>query len=101
MNINIDEIFLAELKTAKDAGTTENTLVTTAVQAALVEAEVEAPETLNNKQGVEKLQALVKEYGGNDGAKNTKIIPNAEEEADTYGVDMTLAHNQAAYEMLK
>lgn len=90
-----------QLQTAKDAGTTENTAVTTAVQAALVEAEVNNPETLTNVQGVEALQSLVAEYGARPATTPTQVAADGDAPSDTDGVDMTLAHNQAAYEMLK
>lgn len=49
------------------------TAVTTAVQNALTTAEVENAATLNNVEGINKLSALVAEYGSADAGKTTTI----------------------------
>lgn len=49
------------------------TAVTTAIQAALKEAEVEDCETMSNEDGIKALSGLIKLYGGKDGASLTTV----------------------------
>lgn len=76
---------IADAKTAANQSTeTINTLkadstkVTTAIQNALKEAEVEGAEKMTNEQGIEALSALVKEYGAEDGASHTQTTAKTE-----------------------
>lgn len=56
----------------------DSTTVTTAIQNALKEAEVEGAEKMSNEEGISALSALVKEYGSDDGATHTQTTANTE-----------------------
>jgi len=92
----------ATLATANTAKITELTntsaAVTTAVQNALKEAEVEGAEKMSNEEGIVALSALVKEYGSKDGGKTTQTIDSpdnagSEDNNMVAGYDISAAMN--------
>ena len=76
---------IADAKTAAEQSETtitelkaDGTKITTAIQNALKEAEVEGAEKMTNEEGIEALSGLVKEYGAEDGDKHTETTAKTE-----------------------
>lgn len=78
--------------------TATNTTVTTAIQKALVTAEVDGAAAMSNEEGIVALSALVEEYGGEDGAGVTNPILDTDGDDDIEdhvigGIDISQAMN--------
>lgn len=100
---NDNAITTATTKATKSATTitdltATNTTVTTAIQNALVTAEVDGAAAMSNEEGIVALSALVAEYGGKDGAGVTNPILDTDGDDDTEdnvigGIDISQAMN--------